>query len=100
MNKFLTQTINIRNPREFENPLCAEVGVLFFFLDDEDDNNIPPELSNTSYTEAIHICNRCEHIAECAEWAIKYETHGFWGGLNPKQRKDIRRQRRISVQEP
>ncbi len=37
------------------------------------------------------ICGGCEIKSECAEFAIKHEMHGFWGGLSPSDRVEIRR---------
>jgi hypothetical protein len=46
---------------------------------------------------ASSICRKCTHIVECADWAIKNELFGFWGGLSPKDRTNIRRDKRIPV---
>lgn len=81
---------NLRKPREYENPLCAQVGPSFFYLDDYDDDTLAPEGMNTSYNTALQICKNCEHILECAEWGLKYESHGVWGGLTPYDRRNIR----------
>jgi WhiB family redox-sensing transcriptional regulator len=78
----------MREPREFEDPLCAQSGGDFWF----------PEPGLGSTQEAIHarsICNSCIHQADCAEWAIHNERYGIWGGLSEFQRKQIRRQRKI-----
>lgn len=37
------------------------------------------------------ICAGCEIKSECAEFAIKHEMHGFWGGLTPSDRIEIRK---------
>lgn len=96
----IDKNAKLREPKNYENPLCAQTSPRFFFLDDADDDTIPQEIFQSTYAEAITICKMCEHRAECAEWGIRHETHGFWGGLNPKQRRDIRRSRRIAVQNP
>lgn len=87
------------NPRTFEQPLCAEVSPSFFFLDDLDDNTIDEATANTSYKVAVTICSSCEHISDCAEWGIRKEIWGVWGGLTPPQRRAIRRTRNITVRE-
>jgi hypothetical protein len=48
---------------------------------------------------AKSICRTCPHKAECAEWGIKNEVHGIWGGLVPKERFSIRLSRNISLRE-
>ena len=83
-----------RGPWEFEEPLCSEVGVEMFYTDDKDDMRVD---SMSTYAMASSICGKCAHIVECAEWAIKNELFGFWGGLTPKDRTNIRRRKRISV---
>ena len=40
--------------------------------------------------EARNICLGCPVVLECAEYAIENETEGFWGGLSPRQREDLR----------
>ena len=45
------------------------------------------------------ICGRCPHLQECAEWGIKKERYGIWGGLTAGQRNKIRRQRGIRLGE-
>ncbi len=41
------------------------------------------------------ICAECPIINECAEFAIKHEMHGFWGGLSPSDRVEIRKRRKL-----
>jgi len=80
----------MREPREFENPLCSQSGGDFWFPE--------PGLGATPETiYARSICNSCVHQVECAEWGIHNERHGIWGGLSEFQRKQIRRQRNIQV---
>lgn len=44
---------------------------------------------------ARNFCKRCPVIRECAAYAIAAEEpHGIWGGLTPKQRQTIRRDRK------
>lgn len=87
----------MRPPWEFEEPACAEVGTNLFFQADADD---PTQVgaSDREYKYARSVCQGCKHLMECAEWGIKNETHGMWGGLSPKDRNTIRSQRRISLE--
>ena len=81
---------SVRPPWEFENPVCAEVGTEIFFSRDADEletSKVPQD----TYKAAKGICQSCEHIAECAEWGIRYENFGVWGGLSPADRKNLRR---------
>jgi WhiB family redox-sensing transcriptional regulator len=82
----------MREPRFYEAPSCATVGGDFWFPD----NEIP----NASTVDALFsksICNLCPHKRECAEWGIKNEAHGIWGGLTPRARQAIRRERGIKI---
>ena len=77
----------MRSPREFENPLCAQVdGELWF-----------PEKGGSSVA-AKKICSQCSHITECAEWGIKHEAFGIWGGLSVRDRDRIRKKRNITIE--
>ena len=77
----------MREPRQYEAPLCAQVGGELWFPDKGGDTTV--------VHRATAICNQCIHRLECAEWGIHYERHGIWGGLTPRQRKRIRSKRRI-----
>lgn len=49
---------------------------------------------------AKRICSACPIIDECAEWAIRHEPDGLWGGLMPQARQRIRLQRGVTVDPP
>ena len=78
----------MRGPRDFEAPLCAQTDPEAFF----------PEPGHNLQFEVKNICGRCEHQIECAEWGLKHERFGIWGGLSELQRRAIRKQRNISVE--
>ena len=44
------------------------------------------------------ICKGCPILNECADYAITNEQHGFWGGLTPTDRWDIRK--KFGIPEP
>ena len=79
----------MREPREYEAPLCAQVGGELWFPDKGGDV--------TGVSKALRICHQCIHRLECAEWGIHNETQGIWGGLTAQQRRVIRRKRNIKV---
>ncbi len=64
--------------------------------------HFPPLAGNsTPYTEAAkNLCAACPFTAPCAEWAIRRERWGVWGGLTEDERQTIRRQRGIVPDEP
>jgi WhiB family redox-sensing transcriptional regulator len=46
---------------------------------------------------AKSICRTCPHKAECAEWGIKNEAFGIWGGLTERDRRPLRKALNITV---
>jgi hypothetical protein len=82
----------VREPREYENPLCAEVSGNFWFPDTQADINAVQDA-----IAAKSICHRCSHRTECAEWGIRKEHYGIWGGLTLRERQVIRRQKGIRI---
>ena len=80
----------MREPRDYEAPLCAEVGGEYWF---------PEDLSGVGkdhdVSVAKRICGNCRHRIECAEWGIQKERFGIWGGLTGYDRVKIRRRRGI-----
>lgn len=79
----------MREPRNYEAPLCAQVDGEIWF----------PEkgASVTDISRAKSICNSCTHKFECAEWGIKHERFGIWGGLTVSELKLIRRKRKLTL---
>lgn len=49
---------------------------------------------------ARHICRNCHVLLECAQWGLEHEPYGVWGGLSPRDRREIRRERGIVMHEP
>ena len=72
---------------------CAEVGPSFFY----------PEMKDPRKhaTEAIkRMCYGCWFQAECLEWGMRHEADGYWGGLSPKHRANLRRELGIILESP
>lgn len=65
---------------DFPNALCRGVN---------------PELmthkNQTRMAAGKQICCGCEHIKECAGWAIENHERGIWGGLDDRERSAMRR---------
>jgi hypothetical protein len=81
-------------PWEFTETPCSQVGYETFFSKDYDD----PKSGGTtdkSFRDAKKICFDCPFRVACADWGINYEIHGVWGGLTPKEREVIRKNRDI-----
>ena len=84
----------MREPSQYEAPSCATIGGDFWFPDVSMGNK---EVSVEDTKFAISICKRCPHKRECAEWGIYNEQHGIWGGLADLDRRRIRRERGIRL---
>lgn len=69
--------------------VCRSTDPEIFFPD-----SLTPKMAKRLRT----ICADCHVQAACAEWAIWFEADGFWGGLTPNERKEIRRERGIIKQ--
>jgi hypothetical protein len=85
----------MREPREYENPLCAEIGGDFWFPERDDPEN--RKLLDPSYAKSI--CRSCIHKTECAQWGIKNERFGIWGGLTEYERTLLRTRSNIRVKD-
>lgn len=79
-----------RTPWEYENPLCAEVGIEVYYLGEEEDGTESRHY-NEEHVQAISLCKSCSHVVECLSWGTYHERYGIWGGTTPGQRRLIRR---------
>lgn len=84
----------MREPYQYEAPACAGVGGDFWFPERDGGT-----ANTTEMLMAVSICKMCPHQAECAEWGIRNENFGIWGGLTETTRRHIRRSRRIKIEE-
>ena len=75
---------------------------------DEPCTQIPTELyfpeTGEIHMRAIRVlretCRGCPSRQPCAEWAIHHEEHGWWGGLSPTERSQIRSRRGLLLTTP
>ena len=51
-----------------------------------------PEVGK-SHEEARSLCRECPIMSACAEYGLRYEHDGVYGGLNPHQRRQMRKLR-------
>lgn len=89
-NSKMRKNVSLKKPWNFEEPLCAEIGVELFYLEDKDEAD---HVDLYGYNMAKNVCNSCMHKNECMEWAIHHENFGIWGGTTPAQRAQVRRER-------
>ena len=80
---------SMREPRQYEAPLCAQVDAELWFPETGGDYRV--------INFAKNLCGQCKHQVECAEWGIQNERFGIWGGTTPRQREVIRRKRNIKL---
>jgi hypothetical protein len=97
LNKRKSKMERLTPPWDFDNPLCAEIGTVIFFSADKNDHAVGGVENH--YVYAKQICDKCEHKIDCANWAIRNERHGVWGGTTPKERVVIRKKLRIPINE-
>lgn len=84
----------MREPWEYEDPSCAEIGGDLFFPEKEGQ-----PFGNIEIAMAKRICLSCPHKTECAEWGINNEIYGIWGGLVETDRRRVRKERSIILRE-
>lgn len=44
------------------------------------------------------LCGACDLRNECAEYAIRHELHGFWGGMTATERREYRQRYGITLE--
>lgn len=81
------------NYPDFSQARCREVGVEFFFTNEENERDV------SVYELGKKICSGCPIRKECLEWAVLHEAHGLWGGLTPRERLKLRSKRNITLEQ-
>lgn len=92
-------------PNWFNDDPAKTAKCIYFSADDNYDpwyGNSDDERENApALEEAKKICNGtddgrpCPLLAQCLEFAlVNNERYGIWGGTDPKQRENIRKERR------
>jgi hypothetical protein len=84
---------------DWERANCKGIDTDYFYYpngDDGSDRFLEKRVGAKGGVSSVYgylnrICNECPIMAECADYAIRNEQWGFWGGLSPSQRQRIRR---------
>jgi WhiB family redox-sensing transcriptional regulator len=72
-------------------PPCSEVDPELYFPDKGNSSGSPKDVA-----VAKKICKTCPYLAECLSWAVANDEIGIWGGTTQKDRRSLRRQRRLA----
>lgn len=70
---------------------CAEIGHDIFYPESP--------LEEREKLEIRKLCLSCKWMDRCADHGIKHEIYGYWGGLSPEERHQIRLRNRINLEE-
>jgi WhiB family redox-sensing transcriptional regulator len=46
---------------------------------------------------AKQMCDECPVKKRCAEYALRWEVHGIWGGLSSTDRREARKKLRLPI---
>lgn len=77
-----------RDTRWQADALCQEVPAEFF----------PVKGDRAASDGAKRVCRLCRVQDECLEYALVYdEWAGVWGGLSERERREVKRARRVSA---
>lgn len=80
-------------PLDFEDPACRERPDLVEAWDMADPGDDPrPSPLDAIVAEARRVCSGCPHLIACGDHALRVgERLGVWGGIDPAQRRRLRR---------
>jgi hypothetical protein len=80
-------------PLGFDDPACRDRADLLpaWDMKDPGDTALPPDLA-AMVAAARAVCSGCRSLIQCGDHALRHgEPMGLWGGLDPAQRRQLRR---------
>ena len=80
------------NEIKWEDAACNGIGESVFFLGPGEAKSFNPQLRK--------ICNGCDILEDCRNWALAHEKYGFQGGMSGHERKDYREKHGIAYEDP
>lgn len=70
---------------------CRDADLDLFYGSD----HIHPRDAKVRFDQAKAICRECPVRIECLDYALaNYDRHGIWGGMGPKARERLQKERR------
>jgi hypothetical protein len=96
------ETMTMTPPMPPQNGACAGKPVEKWFpnLNVYEATHEELRTARTNMREAINICGFCDIRIECLNYALQWERHGIWGGMNETQREALRRKSNIPFLRP
>jgi hypothetical protein len=84
------KTTGIRAPYFDGTQPCSQTDPELFFPSSTGEANKSKKLIRM-------ICNSCEFKEECLEYSLTVDVYGAWGGYLETERKNMKRQRKLSA---
>lgn len=88
----------VRYPAFDGTQACATMGTDDFYVRDYEPKSNKKRIDIENRLRKI--CDGCSFRKECLVWAVHHEEHGFWGGTNEEERKQIRKAKGIAFVNP
>lgn len=79
---------------ELGQPNCAGEDTSLFYGNDLDKEEVFGY--QEVYKVVKKICDECEILKQCRNWALSHEYYGFWGGMSAGQRRKYRTEHNIA----
>lgn len=77
-----------------EDAACQGLPQVFWYSGDDDDEELPVRERRDLARQAKSVCQGCPVQLACLNYALdNAENYGIWGGLNPRERTRLRRER-------
>jgi hypothetical protein len=79
---------------------CVDSNVEDFYYEDWDGSKSRKSKNNKDFSALKVLCDSCPFLAPCLTYALHHEEYGFWGGTTEEERKKIRKQNGIRLDNP
>lgn len=82
----------MEKPSWWANANCAGTDPRLFYPEFMEDGGSQRQATDL-YTDARQVCAGCQVKVECLEWGMTEIHFGLFGGLTPKERRALKRER-------